>query len=303
MPRGIGARFSKKDKLRFGIGDPAPKISKREPRRNARTAPRARRSISPSSGPGLASIPLYESPPPTRQPGHDFEAQTINIRTTQRPDDRESPSRIPDRLRPLVVSGNRISRADGRTADNRVNVQPLVSRSTMPKFYSYDIEPALLPLTELYPAINPEYFQEIYENRFKAEYLFKLSNSFAKSCLSTRRLRTVGGSTRVVNVETDVVAEDLESPSDFFKCLGIYCGILVDIISIAHPTNRSPLHRALANYIKNIGSFCSEGHSFESIRNYHFAFHKKRAILGIDDPAGWSNRDLELEQQFMHKNS
>lgn len=248
-----------------------------------------RRSISLSSGPDLADIPAYQS--------DDANADKIS----QSPENRDRPYQ--DRRELCPISGNETNLNNGRVKSRR-SPQQSDRQGRMPSFYSYDIEPSLLPLTKRYPAINPEYFQEIFDNRFKPENLAKLSNDFLTSCRSTKKDIIEGGAIRTVNIEDDAVPEDIKDMAHLSKCFEVYTEALVFVSSIAQPSRnrRLRLKAALKDhlwFVSNVNMRIVD--KFEGQRSNHFMFHKKRAILGVDDPTGWESPDKVLISQCLQK--
>lgn len=241
------------------------------------TSPERRkdRSVSLSSGPDLADIPAYD-------PEH--VAAEITVRGPQN----ES---MADRERRWLrsISGNGII-IGGPVREKRRPSPQQPDRQGLPLFYSYDIEPRLLPLTKRFQAVNPEYFQEIFENRFIPENLAKLSNDFSKSCRSTKKQVKEGEVFRVVNIEADAAPEDIETFVDFFKCFSVYQDALVYIASLRQAEKERPLRAAITKYSGFLmGTFNPRHRNIEDLRKYHFRFHKQTAIMGIDDPAGWES--------------
>lgn len=228
------------------------------------------RSVSLSSGPDLADIPAYD-------PGN-----AAAERTVRRPQDEGMVDQERRWLR--SISGNGII-IGGPVMEKRRPSPQQPDRQGLPSFYSYDIEPRLLPLTKRYPAVNPEYFQEMFENRFKPENLAKLSNDFSTSCRSTKKQVKEGENVRVVNVEADAAPEDIQTVMEFHQCFIVYKNALIYIASIRQPGKEGLLKSALAKYF----GFLIRYHDLENLRKYHFRFHKQRAIMGIDDPAGWES--------------
>lgn len=232
------------------------------------------RSVSLSSGPDLADIPAYD-------PGHASAERTVHG-----PEDGDMADQETRQLRP--ISGNEVV---GETVrEKREHSQRPEQQGALPLFYSYDIEPRLLPLAKRYPAVNPEYFQEIFENRFKPENLAKLSNDFSTSCRSTKKQVKEGDIVRVVNVEADAALEDIKSVMVFHQCFCVYRCALIHVARIRQPGKERLLKAALAKYTGFLIDTFVHAHrepDIVDLRKFHLTFHKQRAIMGIDDPAGW----------------
>ena len=43
----------------------------------------------------------------------------------------------------------------------------------------------------------------------------------------------------------------------------------------------------------------NRSHTIESLRTFHFTFHRKRMALGLYDPAEWRDRDSELQRMIL----
>ena len=220
--------------------------------------PRKRRSVSLSSGLDIADNPQHVSPPPSVDASPTRSNQIANHKDLHSP---QHPAFL--------------------------------------RFYAYDIDPCLMPLTKMLPAINPEYFQQIYECTFRPENLSKLSNDFATSCKSVKQEVREGGRARIRNTEDDATIEDLHNLPFLLDCFRSYITILYHITEFR-------LDRSIANYLRTeMGVYYAllmqfstfDRFTFESIRTFHITFHKKRLIMAVDGPPGWSERDTQLERQ------
>ena len=279
-------------------------------------AARRSRSISLSSAPDMADIPLYESPP--RTPPRTQQSRQIAVPLAQ------MPAQVPmiqyhQSLRNLRIAREEIKALRGsirdlnrerRVQDQALNAErersaqdqatirreePAVTvQEGLPRFYSYDIDARLLPLTEKWPAINPEYFQQILDNRFKPENLSKLSNDFSTSCRSVKR--QIGN--RLVNVEDDADISAIENEDQLISHFRRYHMILTHITSTQTASLRTRLFTALSIYWNYLEELCTR-FTFESVRALHLAFHKKMTILGIDKPENWEKRDSTMEEMYL----
>lgn len=276
--------------------------------------PRKPRSISLSSGPDLADIPPYESPPSTPERRSEIHAdselheETDSVEEEISTQDSADMKSEADSMKEEQSSQDNApikSEADSIKEEQSLQVrasikceqQPrqVVQHNRLPTFYSYDIEPRLLDLVKRYPAINPEYFQEILENRFKPVNISKLSNDFSNSCRSTKQQIRNGDCVRTVNVEADAAPEDVKELDDLISYFHVYITVLLKV------TAELGLETALFVYCRHLVDLKEEGYTFESVRAFHFTFHKTRAILGIDDPIGWETVDRGLERQYLKR--
>jgi len=265
---------------------------------------RKRRSILLSSGPDMADIPRYESPPTTppridrndeSQDGRDrIQTQIEELReaATQFKEERETTQRL------LRAEEERQIEVRSRINQHQPQTNP---RRNLPRFYEYDIDGCLLPLTERYPAINPEYFQEIFENKFKPENLSKLSNDFSTSCQSIKRPVSEGNVTRIVNMEEDAKPEAIKDMQNLSRYFDVYIEVLFHVTSILRPSVQNRLRMALYTYRQRLLGWGREGYMFETIRTFHLAFHKARAIFGIDNHEAWRTPNHTMETQYLKK--
>lgn len=175
------------------------------------------------------------------------------------------------------------------------------SQPALPRFYAYDIDPCLTTLTQRFPAINPDYFQQIYDNTFKPENLSKLANDFATSCKSTKTMITENGRTRTANVESDAAVEDIRDLPYLLEFFRHYQAILVCVTKHRlGVTAGNCLEAAMAVHTARLPTLPQPRRPFRAIRAYHIAFHKKRCILDVHFPYEWGSRDAQSEKQIVN---
>jgi len=256
----------------------------------------------------MADIPPYESPPTTPPNTHQIdqsqgERNTVLQAAAHRVRVLEKLKKLDKQLLVERARTQRLRSAiperDSEACSRIKQGEPApIPQSNLPRFYAYDIEASLLPLTERYPAINPEYFQEIFENRFKPENLSKLSDDFSTSCQSTKK--QIG--TRTVNVEEDAAPEAIHDLQYLCHCFDKYTKILLHVTSILRPRIQHELRVGLVGYRQYLVDTTNrDGHTFDSVRTFHLAFHKKRAIFGIDDGLAWVTPDTSLKCAYLKK--
>lgn len=101
----------------------------------------------------------------------------------------------------------------------------------------------------------------------------------------------------MVNVEEDATAGDLTNMVVLLKGFKTYVEALAHVVSVrqpASPNARGFLTAAFWDYLGRLLRYDAAGCDFKNVRDFHLAFHKKRAILGIDDPAGSQAPERDL---------
>ena len=150
-----------------------------------------------------------------------------------------------------------------------------------------------LPLTVKFSAVNEEHFKSIAENKFRPENISKLSNDHTAIKPDRKYIRM--GDIDLQTRDDDASASDTKGMVQLAACFTIYMQILVHF---ANPAIRMPLHEAMLFYINRLMR-----HSFvrtwESVRGFHFAFHRTCIADGIKDPQIWKRVDANLEAQCL----
>jgi hypothetical protein len=158
--------------------------------------------------------------------------------------------------------------------------------------------PAIQALHERYPAIDPTNFREILENKFRPENVIKLSTSFTPA---PRRQETLTlGVYTIPTTERDRESNDYRGgiPS-LMQPFEIYSQIL---LHFAPPGIRWDLQGALADY-RDLIYTLNRIHTFDTLKLFHFTFHRKRLSLGVYDPAGWREKDTALQMAILIRRS
>jgi hypothetical protein len=128
--------------------------------------------------------------------------------------------------------------------------------------------PLVQALRTRYPAIDPALFVMIQKNRFRPDHIFKLSTSFRPQRPDYR-----------------------EGLSCLMQPLNLYTQILVHF---AAADVQLELAAALADYMDHLFEL-NHTHTFESVKEFHLTFHQKRIVVGVWDPAGWREKDQQME--------
>ena len=141
--------------------------------------------------------------------------------------------------------------------------------------------------------MDPVYFKDILENRFRPENLVKLSSTFAQG---PRRQESISlGPFTIPTSEQDGHASEYRGITAIVQPLGIYFQAL---LHFCPDGIERELGRAFHLYMDLLFTV-NRTHTIESLRTFHFTFHRKRMALGLYDPTGWKDRDTELQQSIL----
>ena len=147
----------------------------------------------------------------------------------------------------------------------------------------------IIPLQTRFPAIDPVHFRDILENRFRPENIIKLSTTFLQS---PRRQETITlGPHLIPTGEKDREASDYRFLPSLTQPWNIYTQIL---LHFCPPGVYKDLAIAFSVYLDLLHNL-NRSNSFDSVKHFHFTFHRKRMGLGIYDPAGWQSEDASLQ--------
>ena len=89
--------------------------------------------------------------------------------------------------------------------------------------------------------------------------------------------------------------EDINFPLALLRQFHIYSQILLVVVL---PHLSGPLGTALATYQERLMGLLIKC-TFDSVRLFHFAFHRGCIIDGIDQPGTWNTVDSSLESEFL----
>ena len=156
------------------------------------------------------------------------------------------------------------------------------------------LPPAISSLQTRFPTVDPIHFREILENRFRPENLIKLSSTFIQT---TRRQESIvrGPLTMIPVRDKDGEAAEYKGLAAIMQPLGIYCQAL---LHFCPDGVERELGQALHLYTDLLYTI-NRSHTLESLRVFHFTFHRKRIALGAYDPAGWRDRESDLQQMIL----
>ena len=155
------------------------------------------------------------------------------------------------------------------------------------------LPPAVTSLQNRFPTVDPIHFKDILENRFRPENLIKLSSTFIQG---PRRQESITlGPYTIPTGERDGEATEYRGLTTITQPLGIYFQAL---LHFCPDGIERELGHALHLYTDLLHTI-NRSHTIESLRAFHFTFHRKRMALGLYDPAGWRERDSELQQMIL----
>ena len=145
-----------------------------------------------------------------------------------------------------------------------------------------------------FPTVDPTHFREILENRFRPENLIKLSSTFVQT---TRRQESImlGSLTMIPIRDKDGEAAEYKGLAAIMQPFGIYSQAL---LHFCPDSVERELGHALHLYTDLLCTI-NRSHTLESLRIFHFTFHRKRIALGVYDPTGWRDRDSDLQQMTL----
>jgi hypothetical protein len=180
-----------------------------------------------------------------------------------------------------AISGPHGTQAAAQTSPTQGSHQPL---STPPE------NPRVQSIRNRWPAVDPVHLQEILENRFRVENLLKLNASFVYT--PDRRLENIHlGSFEIPTTARNVRIQEYQEINYLLKPLAVYADILHEF---APSEIRAPLSSAMLKYIHHLLDI-NERCTWHSVRLYHFSFHRKRVLMGVNDYTGWEDfNDREL---------
>lgn len=145
-----------------------------------------------------------------------------------------------------------------------------------------------------FPDISVLFFKAISENTLAPTDILQLSNEYTpeRENMNVSKLKsTLLHEALKEEEEEEAFSCEFGGPTHLLLCFLIYCAILLHFTPAA------------MRYQLSIGLFAYQdrflGHSmiytWESVRSYHFIFHKLRLLENIADGAGWSRVDTNLE--------
>ena len=142
--------------------------------------------------------------------------------------------------------------------------------------------------------MDPVHFKEILEKRFRPENLIKLSSTFIQT---TRRQEsiTLGSLTMIPVRDKDGEAAEYKGLAAIMQPLGVYFQALLHFCLDGIERDLGHALHLYTDLLYTVN--CS--HTLEFLRVFQFTFHRKRIALGVYDPAGWRDRDSDLQQLIL----
>ena len=158
------------------------------------------------------------------------------------------------------------------------------------------MDPKILPLIELFPTISQTFFKQIMDNKFDPINISKLCTDVSIVKASKKSI-TIAKGLEIITDEDDASYTDIKGFIHLFRCLIIYCDVMR---YFAHPSIKDNLSHAFIIYLDKLLMFYNF-YTWESVLQYHLAFHRSTWNRGIDDPAMWTRQDPNLESMFLIK--
>jgi hypothetical protein len=159
-------------------------------------------------------------------------------------------------------------------------------------------DPRILHIRTRFPAVDPALLVEILENRFKVQNLLKLNASFIYTPERKHESIYLGG-LEIPTARSTVTLEEYHNLSWLMEPFEIYCQVLVEFTP---EQNKVALAAALGDYRRRLYEL-NRRCSWDSIRHFHFSFHRKRVLTGISDPVGWRADEPGLAQLLQARQS
>jgi hypothetical protein len=162
-------------------------------------------------------------------------------------------------------------------------------------------DPRLASIQSMFPAVDITTVNAIFANKFEAENLLRLDASFLHR-KKTQQFWTFGASSGGVSLglapsQKDVELREYETIAILMRPLEVYSQVLV---TFAPEPRKLGLAAALAVYRHRLYEFY-QTHTWDSIKLFHMAFHRKRILSGPYIPEGWSRADHGLETIYLMK--
>jgi hypothetical protein len=163
-------------------------------------------------------------------------------------------------------------------------------------------EPRIVAIQDMFPAVDLTTVNAIFHNKFEAENLLRLDASFLHKKKSHQFWAfNPAGYTglSIAPAQKDVELKEYETLAVLMRPLEVYSQVLVQF---SPESRKLSLSSALAVYRHRLYEFY-QTHTWESIKLFHMAFHRKRILTGPYIPEGWSREDHGLETIYLHKRS
>lgn len=138
-----------------------------------------------------------------------------------------------------------------------------------------------------------EHFKIIADNKFEPENICKLTTNFTNVKESKKYIQM-----GEVNLQT---REDDASPTDIKRILQLLSCFLIYVQILKHFTNpalKDELDKGIMFYIDRLIKH-AHVRTWESVRSFHFLFHRTCLTRGITNPEVWKDVDQSLENQHL----
>ena len=191
------------------------------------------------------------------------------------------------RLRKEIEDNQRAMKSEEAGASKSTSMAALRTEGTDPK---------ILLLIELFPTINQSFFKQIMDNKFDPINISKLCTDVSIVKTSKKSI-TIAKGLEIVTDEDDASYTDIKGFSHLLRCLIIYYDVMR---YFAHPSIKDNLSHAFTIYLDRLLTFYNY-YTWESVLQYHLAFHRSTWNRGIDDPALWTRQEINLESMFLIK--
>lgn len=152
------------------------------------------------------------------------------------------------------------------------------------------MNPLFSDLAVRYPAINESLFKAISENTLAPVNVLKLSTDYTPDREKMKVLK-VNSTLAVDTLEEDALLSEVKGSSHLIRCFLLYCTILLHFTPSAI---RYDLTIGLHAYINRLLGFTLL-YTWDSVKSFHFIFHRARMSEGIADGMGWSQANDHLE--------
>ena len=107
----------------------------------------------------------------------------------------------------------------------------------------------------------------------------------------------MGDSIELATHEDDSTAGEAKSITQLLRCFLLYGQIIIHFAALSVQLE---LSAALAAYVDRLLGH-SMFYTWETLRLFHFHFHRARIAMGVYDPLGWKTPNTDLETNCLMK--
>lgn len=140
-----------------------------------------------------------------------------------------------------------------------------------------------LKLHERYRAVNIKFFKRIYYGTFQPEHLTKLAHTFTNRSIDSR---------------SKTKDEDVPEAIDLNQLIRCFCVYTAAVCHFAHSNVAVKLFQAFLDFRIKLSDW-SIIYTFDTIREYLYAFMSARIAQGQDDPTAWEKEDQVLRRDIL----